>query len=108
MAEVLQHSATAQFARIPGASAGDLDRGGVKGSMIFPSPAGSSLQPAAAGVQALSINSLPLGLDTVLAGSNPTYRQAKEKTEAYTDELYALSALNKKLGRARGARGAPL
>src|SRR6266478_8388365 len=91
MAEVLQHGATAQFAGVPGAGARDMDRGGVSGSMIFPSPAGSSLQPAAAGVQALPMNSLRSAWTPVLADSKPTYRQAKEKSEAYTDELYSLS-----------------
>src|SRR5258706_8012838 len=37
------------------------------------------------------MNSLRSAWTPVLAGSKPTYRQAKEKSEAYTDELYSLS-----------------
>jgi hypothetical protein len=64
MAEVLQHGAAAQFARVSPAGADDLDGRG----MIFPSPAGSYLKPAAAGVQALSMNSLRSAWTPVLAG----------------------------------------
>src|SRR5437667_8273574 len=63
VAEVLQHRAAAQFAGVSAAGAGD-----VGGGMIFPSPAQSFLKPAAAGVQALSMNSLRSAWTPVLAG----------------------------------------
>src|ERR1700682_4370929 len=67
MAEVLQPPAAAQFVRISSAGAGGVDRGGV-GMVIFPSPAGGSIKPAAAGVQALTMNSPGSAWTPVLAG----------------------------------------
>jgi len=68
MAEVLQHSAAAQFAGISSAGASDVERGGLGENMIFPSPAGFFIKPAAAGVQALTMNSLRSVWTPVLAG----------------------------------------
>jgi hypothetical protein len=54
----------AQFAGVSPASTEDLDRG----AMTYPSPAEPYLKPAAAGVQALSMNSLRSAWTPVLAG----------------------------------------
>ena len=63
MAEVLQHGAAAQFTGVSCAGAVGLD-----GGMIFPSPAGFFIQPATAGFQALTMNSLRSAWTPVLAG----------------------------------------
>src|ERR1700679_467342 len=67
VAEVLQPSATAQFAGISGAGAGDVDRGGV-GVCLFLRLLDRRIKPAAAGVQALTMNSLGSASTPVLAG----------------------------------------
>src|SRR5579863_1380474 len=67
VAKVLQHSAAAQFVRISSAGADGMDRGGV-GMVLFSSPAGGSIKPAAAGVQALTMNSPGSAWTPVLAG----------------------------------------
>src|SRR5258707_1310171 len=47
--------------------------------------------PAAAGVQALTMNSPGLGLDTGPRRRKTTHMQAKEKSEVETNEVYSLS-----------------
>jgi hypothetical protein len=92
MAKVLQHGAAAQFAGISGAGTGDVDCDGV-GREHDSSFACRILNKAGCGrsVQALPMNSLRSAWTPVLAGFKPPNKQAKEKSEADTDELYSLS-----------------
>src|SRR5438270_634385 len=59
--------------------------------MIFPLPARSSIKPAPAGVQALTMNSLRSAWTPVLARLKPPNKQAKENSELYIHQLYSLS-----------------
>src|ERR1700730_1067807 len=91
MAEVLQHSAAAQFAGISGAGAGDLDRGRVGEEHDF-SFACRIFHKAGCGRSPGSDDELAtLGLDTGPRRLKPSNRQAKVKSEVYIDELYSLS-----------------
>jgi len=65
----------------------DLDRG----AMTYPSPAEPYLKPAAAGVQALSMNSLRSAWTPVLAGLKRFHYAGEGKSEAYALDLYSLS-----------------
>ena len=82
MAEVLQHSAAAQFAGISGAGAGDLDRGRVGEEHDF-SFACRIFHKAGCGRSPGSDDELAtLGLDTGPRRLKTTHMQAKEKSEA--------------------------
>jgi hypothetical protein len=59
----------------------------VGGGMIFPSPAGSCLKPAAAGVQALSMNSLRSAWTPVLAGLKPFHYADEGKIRSSADRV---------------------
>ena len=64
-------------------------RGSRPRSMIFPSPAGFSIQPAAAGVQALTMNSLGSAWTPVLAGLRQLIRRRRKNPKPIS--LYSLS-----------------
>jgi hypothetical protein len=88
----LQHGSAAQFAGISRAGTRDLDGGG----MIFLRLPNLQIKPAAAGVQALTMNSLRLAWTPVLAGSKPsTTMQAKENPK-FTPSRYTLCRIGTK------------
>jgi hypothetical protein len=87
MAQVLQHGEAAQLTGISRAGTGDLD-----GGMIFPSPAGSYLKPAAAGVQALSMNSLRSAWTPALAGLKTFHYAGEGKSQADPVQFFSNSS----------------
>jgi len=107
MAKVLQHGAAAQLAGISSTGTGDLDGGG----MIFPSPAGFSIRPAAARVQALTMNSLRSAWTPVLAGLKRFHYAGEGKIRSFNRRAILSVGLVQNIGQViptEQGRGRPL